>query len=297
MSEFKFACPICGQHITADSSGSGSQLECPTCFRKIVVPQAPASADAKFILSAAEANKPKAPAPSVPKLEPVTPSSEKSSLPLIVAGVAFLLVLGGAAVLWAKGFGHKTTTAGEVAQNGATNDDDVVPEKKAATASAAPITNDIAWNNELAALDYPSTPVAGRLRGEFVSCNRNVLNGGVLNFRQVIKGLPDLSVTIHFFAKQPEELRGKTFGIATNDFPVPRVAIRWKEGKENKAQMFTNNYALKLELADIANGKISGKVYLSLPDDSQSRVAGTFVADVKRPAPPKPKAPKPKPGS
>ena len=41
MSEFKFACPVCGQHITAGSSASGSQIVCPTCFQKIVVPQAP----------------------------------------------------------------------------------------------------------------------------------------------------------------------------------------------------------------------------------------------------------------
>ena len=53
MSEFKFACPVCGQHITADSSASGSQLDCPTCFRKIVVPQAPA-AETKLLLSATQ---------------------------------------------------------------------------------------------------------------------------------------------------------------------------------------------------------------------------------------------------
>src|SRR6185369_10351608 len=58
MGEFKFACPVCGQHITADTSASGSQLECPTCYRKIVVPQAPTEGQ-KFILSAAEANKPR----------------------------------------------------------------------------------------------------------------------------------------------------------------------------------------------------------------------------------------------
>src|SRR6187455_1535332 len=54
MSEFKFACPVCGQHITADSATSGGELECPTCFRKIVVPQAPATPDTKLILSAAQ---------------------------------------------------------------------------------------------------------------------------------------------------------------------------------------------------------------------------------------------------
>ena len=59
MSEFKFACPVCGQHITADSSTSGGQIECPTCFQKIVVPQAPESGNNKFILSAAQVAKPR----------------------------------------------------------------------------------------------------------------------------------------------------------------------------------------------------------------------------------------------
>src|SRR5262245_45236867 len=59
MSEFKFACPVCGQHITADSSTTGSQLECPTCFQKIVVPQAPAADSPKFIIAASQVSKPR----------------------------------------------------------------------------------------------------------------------------------------------------------------------------------------------------------------------------------------------
>lgn len=50
MSEFKFACPVCGQHMMCDTSQGGSIMECPTCFQKIVAPQAPAP-DAKFILT------------------------------------------------------------------------------------------------------------------------------------------------------------------------------------------------------------------------------------------------------
>ena len=50
MSEFKFACPVCGQHMMCDASHGGSVMECPTCFQKIVAPQAPAP-DAKFILT------------------------------------------------------------------------------------------------------------------------------------------------------------------------------------------------------------------------------------------------------
>jgi DNA-directed RNA polymerase subunit RPC12/RpoP/regulation of enolase protein 1 (concanavalin A-like superfamily) len=51
MSEFKYACPVCGQHIKCDSSQAGSVMDCPTCFQKITVPQAPASDDQKFILT------------------------------------------------------------------------------------------------------------------------------------------------------------------------------------------------------------------------------------------------------
>jgi regulation of enolase protein 1 (concanavalin A-like superfamily)/DNA-directed RNA polymerase subunit RPC12/RpoP len=51
MSEFKYACPVCGQHIKCDSSQAGTVMECPTCFQKIVVPQAPENEDQKFILT------------------------------------------------------------------------------------------------------------------------------------------------------------------------------------------------------------------------------------------------------
>jgi DNA-directed RNA polymerase subunit RPC12/RpoP len=51
MSEFKYACPVCGQHMMCDSSQAGTVMECPTCFQKITAPQAPASDDAKFIIT------------------------------------------------------------------------------------------------------------------------------------------------------------------------------------------------------------------------------------------------------
>src|SRR5437660_11434619 len=90
MSEFKFACPVCGQHITADASASGSHLECPTCFQKIVVPQAPSNPDPKFILSASQVGKPR-PISTVGGDATNTPASVgKKSL---IATAAFLIML------------------------------------------------------------------------------------------------------------------------------------------------------------------------------------------------------------
>ena len=291
MSEFKFACPICGQHITADSAGTGSQLECPTCYRKIVVPQAPSSSDPKFILSAAEANKPRPPQPSLPSLEPISREPVRTTVPIAVIVILALVFLAGASVVVFREnfFGHKKPAESPMAgiKNGDANEDgQQQPEKKAAAVPV--VTNNVAWNLDLADAAYPETAAAGKLRGEFVSCNRNTLTGGALAFRNA-RGLPDLSVTIYFFAKQPEELRGKTINITTNDTPAPRITVRWKEGKENKSQSFNDGYALKLEVGDIVNNRVTGKIYLSLPDEAQSRVAGTFTAEIRKPPPKKPK--------
>jgi hypothetical protein len=57
MSEFKYACPVCGQHIKCDSSQAGTRMECPTFFQKITVPQAPSSEDQKFIITGTKVGK------------------------------------------------------------------------------------------------------------------------------------------------------------------------------------------------------------------------------------------------
>lgn len=61
MSEFKYACPVCGQHIKCDTSQAGTVMDCPTCFQKITVPQPPAGADQKFILTGSQPTEKKIP--------------------------------------------------------------------------------------------------------------------------------------------------------------------------------------------------------------------------------------------
>jgi len=41
MSEFKFSCPHCDQHIQCDSKYSGRQIQCPGCNHLIVIPASP----------------------------------------------------------------------------------------------------------------------------------------------------------------------------------------------------------------------------------------------------------------
>src|ERR1051325_3071374 len=136
MSEFKFACPICGQHITADSKDTGSQIPCPTCFRKIVVPQAPASSDPKFVLSASEANKPKPPQASAPsQLDPIQKTPESTPIPLALIILLGLACLAGVTLFV---FRHKifSSKSGETSEPGS----EVNPAPVAIVANSGPVT-------------------------------------------------------------------------------------------------------------------------------------------------------------
>ncbi|MGD1087241.1 MAG: hypothetical protein ABR955_00740 [Verrucomicrobiota bacterium] len=55
ISELKFACPVCEQHIACDPALGGLQMECPTCFRQIIIPKAPTGATTTLILQAKQA--------------------------------------------------------------------------------------------------------------------------------------------------------------------------------------------------------------------------------------------------
>jgi hypothetical protein len=93
MSEFKYACPVCGQHMKCDSSQSGSVMECPTCFQKITVPQSPSSDEQKFILTGTKVSEKKYSLP-VDGGGIIAPE-KKSSVAAIVA-VIFILAAAGA---------------------------------------------------------------------------------------------------------------------------------------------------------------------------------------------------------
>lgn len=87
--EFKFACPVCHQHILCDASAAGSQVECPTCFRGIIIPKAPGYTTTRLILRGTHPKvRPSRPATEIkPASEPVV-----SFRPLITIGTTCLLL-------------------------------------------------------------------------------------------------------------------------------------------------------------------------------------------------------------
>jgi len=285
MSELKFACPVCGQHITADSSISGQHLECPTCFQRIVVPQAPASDDTKLILSAAQVTKPREVSTSPGWGFGSGQAAARKSLS--VGGPLLILICVGTVlfVFREKIFRGQAQHSEQKAKG--------VPK------TVYPIPTNIKWTLDLTNAVLPETIAVGSIHGSGFKCEKATLTGGNLTLRQGSAWPPDLGLSVVLFARAGEELSGKSVEVASDRAPpLPRVVLRWKDDQQKAAtRNFSGGYALKVVFGEATNGRMPGRIFISLPDETRSFVAGSFDAEIRKPAPPKaPVAPKPQGG-
>ena len=282
MSEFKFACPVCGQHITADSSTSGTLLECPTCFQTLIVPQAPAYGDRKLILTAAKASSLRKTAmwESGAEGKPSRAHQLKATLlPLVL-----LIGTGGLAyLLWHNQLTNLINRLADRATRTETNTPPPI-----AFRSPHPIPSNVSWTLNTTNAPIPNGEVVGSVHGNGFLCERAVLKGDRLSLRQGPAGPPELGITVSLGGRRPEELTGKTIIVnPTTPTPAPRVVLRWRDDQlEPVTQHIHAGYAMKLTFGKIADKRIYGRIYIALPDDQKSFAAGNFEAEITRPAEP-----------
>ncbi len=274
MSVFKFACPVCGQHIQCDSIKSGSPMECPTCFRQIVVPQAPAGADSKLLLTAAEVQS--RPRPKFPVAEDPPGQRASSIRPTLAFALALVVVAGAAAgaayVFRDQLFKHRDP-------------------KVAANSIATPRQTclDTNWTLKLADRKIPESRAAGRINGHDFVVERASVQGGVLSFRQGARTPKEVGLTIHLFARQGEDLAGQSLNIEASRTNAPKVVMRSKiDPSPPVTQTVREGYALRMEFGPVTGGRLPGKFYLCMPDAEQSWVSGTFEAEIRKPSAPRP---------
>ena len=101
MSEYKYACPVCGQHMMCDSSQAGSVMECPTCFQKIIAPQAPTGDDQKFVLTGTKVGGERPVSKIATESFAAVSAGKNSPLGTIVAIVVIIGLLGAGAAVFA----------------------------------------------------------------------------------------------------------------------------------------------------------------------------------------------------
>ena len=272
MSEFKFACPVCGQHIKSDSSASGTQIECPTCFQKILVPQAPTDVSSKFILSAAQAPG-KRPLTVIADAQPdLKPRSHRGAY-LWAGSAAGILAL--AALVSAKlGVFKARPVANTLSQTNLVTK--TVPKFDAP---------DPRWRLDLKDVAIPTNTASGRIWGREFHLQRATIHNGSLTLFQGASRPPDLGVTIQLPKQPPQDFAGKQFSIP-KDYAGkgPRVVLRTKDDQQKEATTgFASGYAMKLEFDQIAENRLPGRLYLCMPDQDKSVVVGSFSARILEP--------------
>lgn len=132
----------------------------------------------------------------------------------------------------------------------------------------------------------PTTPVAGRLNEKAFVPDRIELEGNQLTLRSGKEFFADLKIVIFLDgSKKPDEetkLVVKPSQRWTDGIPSLHVSVMKKKDGLPETKFVNDKYALTLELGKLEAGKIPGKIYLCLPDEGKSYLAGTFVAQRKR---------------
>lgn len=300
MSEFKYACPVCGQHIKCDSSQCGTVMDCPTCFQKIIAPQTASNSDSKIILtgqkitsfaSSGQQYSSRVPAGQRAGQRISTGAGFAPAPTSVAAGKSFpvaaillttLVLAAGAGVFAFRGdiFKSGSSAAGTAGTTGAQTG---VPTSSSDSAPAAPAGNDTNWTMDLSGVIIPSSPAFGRIHGQDFVCTRATFQKGSLALRAVAHGTFEFGITIDFSGEEPEVMAGKSFNISNNVDRAAKITLRWKENGEVKKAYFQDSYVLRLDFGPLNKTRLPGKLYLCTPDDQRSYIMGTFDADARPP--------------
>ncbi len=150
------------------------------------------------------------------------------------------------------------------------------------------------WTLEVDQAQIPEGRVNGMIAGtNFVAETVRVDAVGTSQVLRLFQGTalsPDREILVYLHLKAGDKLSGHTWTISKDmkaSADVPQVIKRWKAkaGFQPALNRYTSGYAMKLELGEVADGTISGKIFVALPDPEQSVVAGVFKATMLEPAP------------
>ena len=140
------------------------------------------------------------------------------------------------------------------------------------------------WTADPDKMKFPDGPASGWLLGaEFKADDASFNNVGFLTLRQGPPGAAGGYITLMLPQKSLNDLEGKTYTVAGKQELGSLIWLhggRTTEEKQSKTQIF-GEYAMKLEFGKTADSKLPGKIYICLPDDGKSVVAGTFELESK----------------
>jgi hypothetical protein len=127
------------------------------------------------------------------------------------------------------------------------------------------------WTSDLSLASFPDHPASGKLHGIDFAAKTALFKKGDLK----IKAENGLSLDIF---RLGESIEGRSYEIQFDDKGTshPHIKMTWNEEGGIQTVTFNKGYGMKLQFDQAIKRTVSGKIYLCLPDDSKSCVAGTF---------------------
>lgn len=153
------------------------------------------------------------------------------------------------------------------------------PQAASSTTSAA----DLKWVADVSSKTIPKQLASGKINGADFKVEKATIQNGILEIRQGKEFFPDHALMIFLFTKKNEKLDGKTFIVNSKSMSNPHIHMKFKEEGKNipGTKIFMNKYSMKLKFGKAKGKKIPAQIYICLPDEKKSVVAGTFDVEMK----------------
>jgi DNA-directed RNA polymerase subunit RPC12/RpoP len=153
-------------------------------------------------------------------------------------------------------------------------------DNQQAASPSRPNENSAVWTLDVKDATIPDDPASGQIHGSDFQLKRALFRNGNLKF---ISADGQESLTIYNLG---QSIANTSLEFQTaSDSSAPKVEIAWKDGDENKTASFQDGYAMELKFDNLRGRRIPGHIYLCLPDDSKSYLAGKFTIVLPKPRP------------
>jgi hypothetical protein len=135
------------------------------------------------------------------------------------------------------------------------------------------------WVADIGNVSFPDHPASGKIHGLDFTVKSALFRGGDLKLSSAN------GMSLEIIHGLGSSIAGQSYEIQSTDDNSgnPRVKLTWHEGDEVQSTTFNKGFGIKLKFAQVISRKIAAKIYVCLPDDSKSYVAGTFEVRVPKP--------------
>lgn len=301
MSDYIFACPNCHQELSGDAAWIGQQIQCPLCQATVTVPQSPAQHAPSPPQARLSLGRSSQPADSATRSKPVyrqlVPPAPKKQNPLVKWGTAavVLAALGMGAYYgygwWQQRQETRAATGDAAAQPADAGSPVPIGAEQPPEAAPGPVDPALpvippTWTLDVEAAKIPEGRANGMISGTnfVVEAAQLSFTGSayLLSLRQGAGASADRELWVFLRPKAGQPLTNQTWTVSPDmkSSGVSQVAKRWKTNPKYAPQQknYSSGYALKLELGQVGDDGIAGKIFVALPDAEQSVVAGVFKA-------------------